>query len=106
MKKHFAFLCTIILLVGVVGVANADIIAWEGVFTASNFEVEWGPDLPPPDDPVSGSFSFSIDDSLLNPVGETSLLEQPVSAISLTIDEFSYSTSDVGINLLFMRIPT
>jgi len=40
MKKHFAFLCTIILLVGVVGVANADIIAWEGVFTASNFEVE------------------------------------------------------------------
>lgn len=101
MRKLTASTCTMVFLVGILGVADATTIDYTGAFTASNFSDDSGFGAPPPDDFVSGSFSFSVDDSLLNPVGTTILDEHPISSIALAIDGYSYLASEVAVDLLF-----
>ncbi len=95
MKKIYFPGGLFVLVLCMIGLpANAALFQVDVSFTGNDFQ-STNPFIPPPDSSVSGSYSLFFDDSGISGSGLESLHLIAVSSISLTIDNFVYSPSDV-----------
>ncbi|WP_282604859.1 PEP-CTERM sorting domain-containing protein [Pelagibius sp. Alg239-R121] len=75
--------------------AKAGLVQVDLSFTASGFVADF-PNVTPPTDPVSGSFSFQFDDSGIPAIGFGQVDDISLSAISLSFAGFDFPLNDVN----------